>query len=47
MGELADASGHYDWASMREKILDALSKLMQLNIQKLWDPPLVEDQFVT
>jgi hypothetical protein len=43
---ISDASGAYDWIDVREKVLDAISKIVQLNIQKLWDPPIAEEQFV-
>ena len=43
---LGDASSHYDWNEMREKLLDSMSKLVLLNVQKLWDPPIAEEQFV-
>jgi hypothetical protein len=36
----------FDWSELREKILDTLAKLLVLNIQKLWDPPIAEEQFV-
>jgi hypothetical protein len=35
-----------DWNDMKEKILDGFAKLILLNIQKLWDPPIAEEQFV-
>ena len=35
-----------DWNDTKEKVLDCLSKLVLLNIQKLWDPPIAEEQFV-
>jgi condensin complex subunit 1 len=43
---LAESSTNFDWNEIREKLLDALAKLVQLNIQKLWDPPIAEEQFV-
>jgi len=39
-------TSNYDWNDMKEKILDALAKIVLLNIQKLWDPPIAEEQFV-
>lgn len=35
-----------DWIDTRDKILDSISRITLLNIQKLWDPPIVEEQFV-
>ena len=35
-----------DWNDTKEKVLDALAKVVLLNIQKLWDPPIAEEQFV-
>ncbi len=31
---------------MKVKILEAIAKIVMLNIQKLWDPPIAEEQFV-
>ena len=31
---------------MKEKILDCIAKIVLLNVQKLWDPPIAEEQFV-
>jgi condensin complex subunit 1 len=42
--DLADGQG--DWNETRDKILNSISRIVQLNIQKLWDPPIVEEQFV-
>ena len=39
-------TSNYDWNDMKEKILEALAKIVLLNIQKLWDPPIAEEQFV-
>lgn len=44
--EISQSSLNFDWVELREKVLDALSKLVVLNIQKLWDPPIAEEQFV-
>ena len=35
-----------DWNDTKERVLDSLAKLLILNIQKLWDPPIAEEQFV-
>ncbi len=43
---IGESSGNFDWNDMKEKVLDGISKLVQLNIQKLWDPPIAEEQFV-
>jgi len=34
-------TSNYDWNDMK-----ALAKIVLLNIQKLWDPPIAEEQFV-
>ena len=39
-------TGSYDWTDTKAKILEAIAKLVLLNIQKLWDPPIAEEQFV-
>lgn len=44
--EISQSSMNFDWVDLREKVLEALSKLLILNIQKLWDPPIAEEQFV-
>ena len=43
-----DVSSHdgQDWNDTKEKVLDVLAKVLILNIQKLWDPPIAEEQFV-
>ena len=35
-----------DWDEEREKAVKALVQLMQLNVQRLWDPPIAEEEFV-
>lgn len=42
----ADGAATFDWNDMKEKILDCIAKIVLLNIQKLWDPPIAEEQFV-
>lgn len=44
--EISQSGINLDWADLREKVLETLSKLLVLNIQKLWDPPIAEEQFV-
>lgn len=36
----------YDWETKRYKILLQMFNVMQLPIEKLWDPPIVEESFV-
>ncbi|KOC65469.1 Condensin complex subunit 1 [Habropoda laboriosa] len=36
-----------EWESSREKALVYIYRLLQLPLQKLWQPPIVEDSFVT
>ena len=42
---IADEDGD-DWDGEREKFVKILLQLLQLNIQRLWDPPIVEEEFV-
>ncbi|RNA14671.1 condensin complex subunit 1, partial [Brachionus plicatilis] len=42
-----DSASHFDWNDIKEKILACLVKIVDLNIQKFWEPPIVEEQFVT
>jgi len=35
-----------DWEAEREKFVKILLQLLQLNVQRLWDPPIVEEEFV-
>ncbi|CAH1774609.1 unnamed protein product [Owenia fusiformis] len=36
----------WDWEGERERAMQAMSQLLQLNIHRLWDPPVVEEEFV-
>ncbi|XP_053379231.1 condensin complex subunit 1-like [Mercenaria mercenaria] len=36
-----------DWAKERESGMKTLLNLVQLNIHRLWDPPVVDDEFVS
>ncbi len=38
--------GTLDWEFEREKAVRGLLQLLQLNIHRLWDPPVVEEEFV-
>jgi len=41
------ADEEYDnWDVEREKFVKMLLQLLQLNVQRLWDPPIVEEEFV-
>ena len=35
----------WDWSNERTKGLSAINQMIQLDIQRLWDPPIVEDEF--
>lgn len=39
-------SCNFDWNTIKEKILDSIAKILLHPIQKLWNPPLAEEQFV-
>ena len=39
------SKGEFDWSSERVDILKSINDLMQLEIQRLWNPPIVEEQF--
>jgi condensin complex subunit 1 len=41
-----DISTSASWNDLKEKVLEVISKIVILNIQKLWDPPIAEEQFV-
>ena len=43
---LAKAFGDLDWVCERKKALQHLLQILQLNIHTLWDPPVVEEEFV-
>lgn len=44
--EVSACGMNLDWIDLREKVLEAVAKLLVLNVQKLWDPPIAEEQFV-
>ena len=35
-----------DWEAEREVGIKAMLQLLQLNVHRLWDPPVVEEEFV-
>ena len=37
---------HFDWEVEKQKLVLAFSQLLQLNLHRLWDPPVVEDSFL-
>ena len=37
---------HFDWETEKQKLVAAFSGLLQLNLHRLWDPPVVEDSFL-
>ena len=40
------AAGSWDWEAEKERFLTAIAQLLQLEIFRLWDPPVVEEDFV-
>ncbi|XP_017757299.1 PREDICTED: condensin complex subunit 1 [Eufriesea mexicana] len=36
-----------EWEISREKVLEYIYRLLQLPLQKLWQPPILEDSFIT
>lgn len=42
----ATAAMGFDWDAEKERALTALSHLMQLPLQRLWDPPVADQEFV-
>lgn len=36
-----------DWEANRQKALESIYRWLQLPLQKLWSPPIVEDLFIT
>ena len=36
----------WDWDLQRERSLDISVQLLKLDINRLWDPPIVEEEFV-
>ncbi|XP_032230454.1 condensin complex subunit 1 [Nematostella vectensis] len=39
-------SAGFDWEQQRERLVEMLGHLMQLDVNRLWDPPVVEEEFV-
>ncbi|PIK49362.1 putative condensin complex subunit 1 [Apostichopus japonicus] len=39
-------SGEMDWEAERANYLEAMVKILQTEIRRLWDPPVVEEEFV-
>ncbi|XP_071502768.1 condensin complex subunit 1-like [Diadema antillarum] len=39
-------AGEWDWDSEKERSLQCLIQTLQLDIARLWDPPVVEEEFV-
>lgn len=35
-----------DWEAERANYLEAMVKILQTEIRRLWDPPVVEEEFV-
>ena len=38
--------GQIDWEGEREHAMRAFLQILQLNVNRLWDPPVVEEEFV-
>ena len=45
-GKKKASSMSLDWPRERESGMKTLLNLISLNIQRLWDPPIAEDEFV-
>eukprot|EP00057_Strongylocentrotus_purpuratus_P001456 XP_001199144.2 PREDICTED: condensin complex subunit 1 [Strongylocentrotus purpuratus] len=45
-GKKTVKAGAWDWDSEKEKSLQCLIQTLQLDICRLWDPPVVEEEFV-
>ena len=43
---VADEADDDNWDGEREKFVKMMLQLLQLNVQRLWDPPIVEEEFV-
>ena len=40
------AASHWEWDEQRNLLIQALGHVMQLDVNRLWDPPTVEEEFV-
>ncbi len=38
--------GNIQWDAERDRGVRALLQILQLNVHRLWDPPVVEEEFV-
>lgn len=39
--------GNMNWEAERDRGIRAVLQLLRLNVQRLWDPPVMEEEFVT
>lgn len=40
------ASNCWEWDEQRDVLIQTLGQLLQLDVNKLWEPPIVEEDFV-
>jgi len=40
------SSSAWEWDEQRDALIQTLGQLMQLDVNRLWDPPIVEEEFV-
>lgn len=40
------SSSSWEWDEQRDALIQTLGQLMQLDVNRLWDPPIVEEEFV-
>ncbi|XP_072035794.1 LOW QUALITY PROTEIN: condensin complex subunit 1-like [Amphiura filiformis] len=45
-GRKKTAAGSWDWEAEKERFLELTAHLLQLELFRLWDPPVVEEEFV-
>ena len=36
----------WEWEEQRDVLIQTLGQLMQLDVNRLWDPPIIEEEFV-
>lgn len=39
-------SSSWEWEEQRDVLIQTLGQLMQLDVNRLWDPPIIEEEFV-
>jgi len=40
------ASSYWEWEEQRDTLIQTLGQLLQLDVNRLWEPPIVEEEFV-